>query len=221
MEVHQEFLWQNKSFSEFKVLFGYLSKAVKNVITLWWNIGRLVALKTPLWSKPWCHVWKSELVYRLCGVEILLTLLLVKERVWKSIAITSREFGAKCVEIIATGWNIGKSVIRKHYCGASMMKMCMFIVWYPQLRLLVLEFSLIRSHLVWGEFSAFSAANAIHNSLIFFPPGTHHCWLGRGSMEWEVCLTLLHMTSSGNWTPDLLMCENQWPYRDAVKLSDN
>ena len=28
---------------------------------------------------------------------------------------------------------------------------------------LVLELSLIRSHLLWGEFSAFSAANAIYN----------------------------------------------------------
>ena len=28
---------------------------------------------------------------------------------------------------------------------------------------LVLELSLIRSHLLWGEFSAFSVANAIHN----------------------------------------------------------
>ena len=39
----------------------------------------------------------------------------------------------------------------------------------------------------------------------FVPPGTHHCWVGRGSMEWEVCLTLLLMTSTGNRTPDLLI----------------
>ena len=32
-----------------------------------------------------------------------------------------------------------------------------------QFTLLVLELSLIRSHLLWGEFSAFSAADAIHN----------------------------------------------------------
>ena len=48
---------------------------------------------------------------------------------------------------------------------------------------LVLELSLLQSHLVWGEFSAFSAANAIHNFPIFVPPCTHHCWVGRGSME--------------------------------------
>ena len=34
------------------------------------------------------------------------------------------------------------------------------------------------SHFRWGEFSPFSAANAIHNSLIFVPPGTHSSLLG-------------------------------------------
>ena len=57
----------------------------------------------------------------------------------------------------------------------------------------------------WGEFSAFSAGNANHNAPIFISPGTHHCWVGRGSIEFEVCPTLLHMISSGNWTPDLLI----------------
>ena len=47
---------------------------------------------------------------------------------------------------------------------------------------LVLELSLVRSHLLWGEFSAFSAAIAIHNSPLFVPPGTHHCWVNRGGM---------------------------------------
>ena len=37
------------------------------------------------------------------------------------------------------------------------------------------------------------------------PPGTHHWWVGRDSMEWEVSPTHLHMTSSGNRTPDLLI----------------
>ena len=41
--------------------------------------------------------------------------------------------------------------------------------------------------------------------LSFIPPRTHHYWVGRGRMEWEVCLTLLHVTSGGNWTPDLLI----------------
>ena len=45
-----------------------------------------------------------------------------------------------------------------------------FIVWNPRkfsrlynVTPLVLELSFIRSHLLWGEFSAFSAANTIHN----------------------------------------------------------
>ena len=45
----------------------------------------------------------------------------------------------------------------------------------------------------------------------FCPLGTHHCWLGRCSMEQKVCLTLLH---SGNWTPYLLISSNAistWP----------
>ena len=37
----------------------------------------------------------------------------------------------------------------------------------------------------------------------FILPGIHHCWVGRGSMEWEVCPT--HMTSSGNQSPDPLI----------------
>ena len=33
----------------------------------------------------------------------------------------------------------------------------------------------------------------------------HHCWVGRGNMEWEVYPTLQHMTNSANWTRDLLI----------------
>ena len=40
---------------------------------------------------------------------------------------------------------------------------------------LLLKLSLKRSHLLRREFSAFFAANAIHNSPIFVTPGTHHC----------------------------------------------
>ena len=36
---------------------------------------------------------------------------------------------------------------------------------------LVLELSLVQSHLLWGEFSTISAAIAIHNSPLFVPPG--------------------------------------------------
>lgn len=47
-----------------------------------------------------------------------------------------------------------------------------------------------------------SPAGANHyNSACAIPPGTHLSWVARSSTE-EVCLTLLHMSSSGNWTLD-------------------
>ena len=36
-------------------------------------------------------------------------------------------------------------------------------------------------------------------------PGTHYGWVDRGSVEYEVCPTPLHMASNGNRTPDLLI----------------
>ena len=66
---------------------------------------------------------------------------------------------------------------------------------------LVLELSLVRSHLLWGEFSAFSAAIVIHNSPLFVPPGTHHCWVDRGGMIWKACPTPLHMAGSVTRAP--------------------
>ena len=38
-------------------------------------------------------------------------------------------------------------------------------------------------------------------------PGTHYPWMDRGSVEYEVCLTLLHMASTGNRAPDLLLLD--------------
>ena len=67
-----------------------------------------------------------------------------------------------------------------------------------QFTALVWELSLVRSHLLWGEFSAFSAAIAIHNSPLFVSPGTHQCWVDRGGMIWKACPTPLHM--AGNVT---------------------
>ena len=66
--------------------------------------------------------------------------------------------------------------------------MYVFIVGYPR------EFSRLHNlHcwywnslvglILWGKFSAFSAASGIHNSAILVPPGTHHCWVGRGSTD--------------------------------------
>ena len=70
-----------------------------------------------------------------------------------------------------------------------------------QFKPLVFELFLIWSHLLWGEFSAFSTANAIHYSQFFVPPGTHHCWVDRDGMRWEACSTSLHMAGSMTLAP--------------------
>ena len=67
---------------------------------------------------------------------------------------------------------------------------------------LVLELSFIRSHLLWG--AHFLQLMWFHNSPIFFiPPGTHHAWVDRGSLGWEVLPnTSTHELTSviwGNW----------------------
>ena len=79
----------------------------------------------------------------------------------------------------------------------SLISPCIQQTW--QFTPLVLELSLLQSHLLWGEFSAFSAANPIHNSLIFIPPGTHHSWVDREI--WEACPTPLHMVGSMTRVP--------------------
>ena len=70
-----------------------------------------------------------------------------------------------------------------------------------QLTPLVFELSFAWFHLLWGEFSAFSAAIAIPNSPLFVPPGTHHCWVDRGGMIWKACPTPLHMAGSVTRAP--------------------
>ena len=57
-----------------------------------------------------------------------------------------------------------------------------------------------------SAFAQFSAAIAHHyTSAIFAPPVTHHCWVDKGNMKWEVFPTLLLMTNSENQTMDLLI----------------
>ena len=100
----------------------------------------------------------------------------------------------------------------------------MFILWYPIVfsRLhnghrYVLEHSLILSHLIWGEFSAFSADNAIHSSQFFVPPGTHNCWVDRGVMIWKACPIPLHMPGSMTRAPITLPGTNQaWRWSTSV-----
>ena len=57
--------------------------------------------------------------------------------------------------------------------------------------------------------SSHPAAIANHYSAAFCSSGIHHCWVARGSMEWEVCPTLVHMTSSE--TPDLNLTPISYP----------
>ena len=87
--------------------------------------------------------------------------------------------------------------------GLKWMWMCLFIVWNPhwvqqtlQFTPLVLEFFLIQSHLLWGEFSICALCCSCSQSLqlsFLVPPGTHHCWVDRGSVIWEACPTPLHI----------------------------
>ena len=64
-----------------------------------------------------------------------------------------------------------------------------------------------RTHTIWaissplGEYSAHVTQVLVWKQLEplsrnSHTPGTHRCWVGSGSTEWEVCLTLLHMTRS-------------------------
>ena len=64
---------------------------------------------------------------------------------------------------------------------------------------LVLEHTLLQSHLLWGEFRFCALCCSYSQSLQFIflvPPGTHHCWVDRSSVIWEACPTPLHMTGS-------------------------
>ena len=75
---------------------------------------------------------------------------------------------------------------------------CTYLIYHPDIpmsltdcavTLLVLENTLLQSHLLWGEFSMFSAARANHyNSTLFVPPGTHCWWMDRDSLVCKVCL---------------------------------
>ena len=73
---------------------------------------------------------------------------------------------------------------------------------------LVLKLSLVGSHLLCGEFSAFCAANAIY-SFPFFCSTRYPLLLGGqrkyGMRSLPDTSCPLHMTSSGNWTPDLVI----------------
>ena len=57
-----------------------------------------------------------------------------------------------------------------------------------------------------SAFGNFAAAAANHYNLAFlFHQVPYHCWVRRGSVDWEVCPTLLNMTSNFNRTQDFLI----------------
>ena len=91
-----------------------------------------------------------------------------------------------------------------------------------QLTPLVLELSLIWSHFLWGEFSAFSAANAVHNFPMFVPPGTHHCWVPNTStydQQWESNPSPTDLESSTLFTgPHAPMLFYQGLYKQHILL---
>ena len=53
-------------------------------------------------------------------------------------------------------------------------------------------------------------------------PGTHYGWVDRGSVEYEIYPTLLHMASTGNWTPDfLILSPTPYPLGHMLPQHDN
>ena len=53
-------------------------------------------------------------------------------------------------------------------------------------------------------------------------PGTHYDWVDRGSVEYEVCSTLLHMASTGNRTPDLLILSpTPYPLGHMLRMKEH
>ena len=61
---------------------------------------------------------------------------------------------------------------------------------------LVLEHTLLQSHLLQGEFSICTLCCNFSQSLQFsflVPPSTHHCWVDRSGMIWEACPAPLHI----------------------------
>ena len=93
---------------------------------------------------------------------------------------------------------------------------------------LVSEHTLLRSHSLWEKFSICTLCCSCSHSWQFsflIPPGTHHHWVGRDNTEWEVCLTLLHMSSSRNRTLDLWSLESHalatWSIDTIYKVFKN
>ena len=82
-----------------------------------------------------------------------------------------------------------------------------------------------QSHISPGRIQHTSYAGSLRHSVtILFPhDSTHHCRVCRGSMEWAVCPTFLHMTSSGDRTSDFWStvqstCSHPWGHNLKTKM---
>ena len=52
-------------------------------------------------------------------------------------------------------------------------------------------------------------------------PGTYYGWVDRGSVEYEVCPTLLHLASIENRTPDpLILSPSPYPLGHMLPIKD-
>ena len=84
----------------------------------------------------------------------------------------------------------------------SFIKLLIWIYMFIYIILISHEFSRLYNFHPWHLNSFFfSSYSQSLQCSILVPQGTHHCWVD--SINWEVCLTLLHMTTSGNRTPGL------------------
>ena len=89
--------------------------------------------------------------------------------------------------------NVNKSVCLRLMCPSIVS----YPHWVPHFLIFTPGIGTVQS-LFSGENSAFAhfaavIGNHYNLAVLIVPPGTHHCWVGRGSVIWEACPTPLHM----------------------------
>ena len=73
-----------------------------------------------------------------------------------------------------------------------------------------------RLHLPWQR--AYSVLQLLIHPWIC-APGTQYGWMDGGRVEYEVCLAILHMASTENRTPDLLILNPPYPLGHMLSLN--
>ena len=73
--------------------------------------------------------------------------------------------------------------------------MCTFIVWYNLEYKKTSQFTALVLECFWILELYWSYSQSLQLNF-FVPPGTHHCWVDRGGMVWNACLTPLHIAGS-------------------------